>query len=33
MRAFVDSYGDTYTTYFSPEETLSFDTMIQGDFE
>ncbi len=31
--AFVESYGDKYTQYFSPEEAVSFQTMIQGDFE
>jgi C-terminal processing protease CtpA/Prc len=31
--AYVDSYGDKYTQYFSPEEVLSFQTMIDGDFE
>lgn len=31
--AFVEAYGDKYTQYFSPEETVSFQTMINGDFE
>ncbi len=30
---FVASYGDRFTQYFSPEEVLSFATMIEGDFE
>lgn len=33
VHAFVDSYGDQFTQYFSPEELLSFQTMIEGDFE
>lgn len=33
IHAFVDSYGDKYTEYFSPEEVLSFQTMMDGDFE
>lgn len=33
IHAFVDSYGDQFTEYFSPEESVSFQTMIDGDFE
>lgn len=33
LHSFVESYGDQFTQYFSPEELLSFETMIQGDFE
>jgi C-terminal processing protease CtpA/Prc len=33
IHALVQSYGDKYTTYFSPNELLSFQTMIDGDFE
>jgi carboxyl-terminal processing protease len=31
--AYVQAYGDKYTQYFSPNEVLSFKTMIEGDFE
>lgn len=30
---FVNAYGDKFTQYFSPDELLSFQTMIDGDFE
>lgn len=33
IHAFVNAYGDKFTQYFSPEELLSFQTMIEGDFE
>lgn len=33
IHAYVQSYGDKYTQYFSPNEVLSFQTMIDGDFE
>ncbi|MCB9807136.1 hypothetical protein H6768_04605 [Candidatus Peribacteria bacterium] len=33
IHAFVSSYGDQFTQYFSPEELVSFQTMIEGDFE
>lgn len=33
LRAFVQTYGDPYTTYISPEEAVAFATMIEGDFE
>jgi carboxyl-terminal processing protease len=33
VHAFVDAYGDQFSEYFSPEELVSFQTMIDGDFE
>ncbi len=33
LKTFVSDLGDPYTTYISPKEALSFQTMIQGDFE
>lgn len=33
IHAYVQSYGDKYTQYFSPNEVISFQTMIDGDFE
>lgn len=33
IHGFVDSYGDQFSEYFSPEELVSFQTMIDGDFE
>ncbi len=33
MHAFVDAYGDKFSQYFSPDEIVSFQTMIDGDFE
>lgn len=33
IHTFVSSYGDQFTQYFSPEELVSFQTMIEGDFE
>lgn len=33
LHGFVSSYDEKYTTYFSPEELLSFTTYIEGDFE
>lgn len=33
IHAYVDAYGDQFTQYFSPEESVSFQTMIDGDFE
>lgn len=33
IHAFVEAYGDQFSEYFSPEELVSFQTMIDGDFE
>jgi len=33
IHGFVNAYGDRFTQYFSPDELLSFQTMIEGDFE
>jgi carboxyl-terminal processing protease len=33
IHGFVNAYGDKFTQYFSPDELLSFQTMIEGDFE
>lgn len=33
LEGFVESYGNVYTEYISPRELVSFQTMIQGDFE
>ncbi len=33
LKTFVQSYGDPYTSYISKEESVSFNTMIGGDFE
>jgi carboxyl-terminal processing protease len=33
IHGFVTAYGDKFTQYFSPDELLSFQTMIEGDFE
>ena len=33
IQGFVGAYDDQFSTYFSPEEFLSFQTMIEGDFE
>lgn len=33
IHGFVNAYGDKFTQYFSPDEILSFQTMIDGDFE
>lgn len=33
LHSFVSSYDDPFTSYLSPEEMLSFSTMIEGDFE
>ena len=33
IHGFVAAYGDKFTQYFSPDELLSFQTMIEGDFE
>lgn len=33
MHGFVEAYGDRFTQYFSPDELVSFQTMIEGDFE
>lgn len=33
LQTFVASLGDPYTSYISKKEALTFQTMIQGDFE
>lgn len=33
MHGFVEAYGDRFTQYFSPDELIAFQTMIEGDFE
>jgi carboxyl-terminal processing protease len=33
LHAYVDAHGDQFTQYFSPDELVSFQTMIEGDFE
>lgn len=33
IKGLADSYGDPYTTFFSPEESKSFNEEIQGNFE
>ncbi|MBP6921082.1 S41 family peptidase [Candidatus Gracilibacteria bacterium] len=33
IHSFVEAYGDQFSEYFSPEELVSFQTMIDGDFE
>lgn len=33
LHGFVGAYGDQFSEYFSPEELVSFQTMIDGDFE
>lgn len=33
IHAYVAAYGDQFTEYFSQEESVSFQTMIDGDFE
>ena len=33
IHAFVEAYGDQFSEYFSPDELVSFQTMIDGDFE
>jgi len=33
LKTYVNTYEDPYTSYISKEESVMFDTMIQGDFE
>jgi len=33
IHTFINSYDDQFTQYFSSEELVSFQTMIEGDFE
>lgn len=33
IHGFVAAYGDQFTQYFSPDELISFQTMIEWDFE
>jgi len=33
FKTFVSSYEDPYTSYISKEEFVTFNTMINGDFE
>ena len=33
LKAFTSSYWDQFTTYFWPDEVVSFQTMVSGDFD